>query len=473
MLLVCLAAAVLLTACGSPQPRPTVTTEVMREQILAPANDLSFNDVYQRVTQAITREGSVFHTTIRISRAEVTPPAPTPTPGGRWTTDEALDAYKVEIWVDTRAVLARTDESGLSETASGTKIYRQQIIRSNDSFSTMDGKATEWARRSGGESIRCRGSDSPLLAQLMLCMNGLEKSQTTVMTGQFGSRDAIVLATEGVAPDEDRNSPFTARVYVDKTTWLPIAEEYRLDYGSEITDETSTYDNDFVARSSLPADFFEPDAIGYVPDPEALLKKMDPGIPVYWLGLHGLGSDGRPDLELTLSTVKGTKSSSPPRLRLQYYSLAEPHGPDIIDLQEFATAEWDAFIAQPGGDIWDDPAETVGFKTEFDPTFVEKILTRAASRVPVLAEAGVNPRRAWAGLYEMTPDHHAIIGPAPNVKGLYFVNGFSGHGVMHSPASGHIAAELILQGQSRLIDAGQLSVERFAQGKLLEETAIL
>ena len=122
---------------------------------------------------------------------------------------------------------------------------------------------------------------------------------------------------------------------------------------------------------------------------------------------------------------------------------------------------------------WNDPTETVGFKTEFDVTFVEKILTRAASRVPVLAEAGVNPRRAWAGLYEMTPDHHAIIGPAPNVKGLYFVNGFSGHGVMHSPASGRIAAELILQGHSDLIDAAQLSVERFAQGKLLEETAIL
>jgi sarcosine oxidase subunit beta len=122
---------------------------------------------------------------------------------------------------------------------------------------------------------------------------------------------------------------------------------------------------------------------------------------------------------------------------------------------------------------WNDPKETPGFKTDFDPTFVEKILTRAASRVPVLAEAGVNPRRAWAGLYEMTPDHHAIIGPAPNVEGLYFVNGFSGHGVMHSPASGKIAADLILQGHSDLIDAAQLSVERFAAGKLLEETAVL
>jgi sarcosine oxidase subunit beta len=122
---------------------------------------------------------------------------------------------------------------------------------------------------------------------------------------------------------------------------------------------------------------------------------------------------------------------------------------------------------------WNDPEETPGFKTEFDPAFVEKILTHAAARVPCLIDAEVNPRRAWAGLYEMTPDHHAVIGPAPNVEGLYFVNGFSGHGVMHSPASGRIAADLILQGRSDLIDAKQLSVERFATGRLLEETAVL
>ena len=122
---------------------------------------------------------------------------------------------------------------------------------------------------------------------------------------------------------------------------------------------------------------------------------------------------------------------------------------------------------------WNDPEETPGFKTDFDPGFVEKILTRAADRVPRLAEAEVNPRRAWAGLYEMTPDHHAIIGPASDVAGLYFVNGFSGHGVMHSPASGHITADLILHGRSDLVDASQLGVERFAEGRLLEETAIL
>ena len=122
---------------------------------------------------------------------------------------------------------------------------------------------------------------------------------------------------------------------------------------------------------------------------------------------------------------------------------------------------------------WNDPEETPGFKTEFDPTFIEKILTRAADRVPCLAEAEVNPRRAWAGLYEMTPDHHSIIGPAPNVEGLFFVNGFSGHGVMHSPASGRVTADLILRGKSDLIDATQLSATRFAEGRWLKETAVL
>lgn len=70
-------------------------------------------------------------------------------------------------------------------------------------------------------------------------------------------------------------------------------------------------------------------------------------------------------------------------------------------------------------------------------------------------------------------DHHAIIGPSPNVEGLYFVNGFSGQGLMHSPASGRITADLILDGRSDLIDATQLGVGRFKERKLFEETAML
>ena len=122
---------------------------------------------------------------------------------------------------------------------------------------------------------------------------------------------------------------------------------------------------------------------------------------------------------------------------------------------------------------WNDPDEKPGFKTSFDPAFVEKILTRAVQRVPCFEDLEVNPARGWAGLYEMTPDHHSILGPVPKVPGLFLANGFSGHGVMHSPATGKILADLILNGASRIVDARALSVERFAEGRLIEETAVL
>ena len=122
---------------------------------------------------------------------------------------------------------------------------------------------------------------------------------------------------------------------------------------------------------------------------------------------------------------------------------------------------------------WPDPEETYGFRTDFDYGFIEKILTRAVSRVPVFADVEVNPRRCWAGMYEVTPDHHAIIGRAPGVEGMFLANGFSGHGVMHSPATGKIVSELILDGVPSFVDAEMLRAERFAEGNPLEETAVL
>lgn len=122
---------------------------------------------------------------------------------------------------------------------------------------------------------------------------------------------------------------------------------------------------------------------------------------------------------------------------------------------------------------WNDPNETPGFKTNFDPAFIEKILTRGVKRLPCLEEAAVNPRRAWAGLYAMTPDHHSVLGPAPELPGFFLANGFSGHGVMHSPATGRIVADLILKGSTDVVDSRKLGIDRFASGRLLEETAVL
>lgn len=122
---------------------------------------------------------------------------------------------------------------------------------------------------------------------------------------------------------------------------------------------------------------------------------------------------------------------------------------------------------------WNNPAETPGYKMKVDREFVEKVLGLAADRVPVFAEAEVNPSRAWAGLYEVTPDHHPILGSVPGVPGLYLANGFSGHGVMHSPATGKILSDLILKGTTELIDVRQFDLARFAEGRLVEETLVL
>ncbi len=123
---------------------------------------------------------------------------------------------------------------------------------------------------------------------------------------------------------------------------------------------------------------------------------------------------------------------------------------------------------------WNDPEERTSFSTNFDPAFIEKLLTLAADRVPCFENLAVNPKRAWAGLYEMSPDHHAIIGPVPQVKGFFCANGFSGHGAMHAPATGRMVADLIVHGKTSVVDDVEvLSPARFARGELLHETAVL
>jgi sarcosine oxidase subunit beta len=123
---------------------------------------------------------------------------------------------------------------------------------------------------------------------------------------------------------------------------------------------------------------------------------------------------------------------------------------------------------------WNDPEETVGYKTDFEPSFIEKILLHAADRVPCFEGVAINPKRAWAGLYEMSPDHHCILGAVRERPGFFCANGFSGHGVMHAPATGKILADLILEGETEVVDnVSALSPARFAKGELFQETAVL
>ena len=115
--------------------------------------------------------------------------------------------------------------------------------------------------------------------------------------------------------------------------------------------------------------------------------------------------------------------------------------------------------------LWPTPGvEGRPFDVSVDPAWVRRVTAMAHQRVPVLRRAEVEPAACWAGLYEMSPDKHAILGPAPGCSNLFLVNGSSGHGVMHSPALGQLLAEIMSDGTATSLDVHPLRPTRFAEG---------
>lgn len=106
------------------------------------------------------------------------------------------------------------------------------------------------------------------------------------------------------------------------------------------------------------------------------------------------------------------------------------------------------------------------FEATVDPHWIDAVTSKAHERVPVLAGVDVDREASWAGLYEMSPDKHAILGAAPGCPNLFLVNGSSGHGVMHAPALGQLLAEIILDGTATTLDTSPLDPNRFAEDRL-------
>jgi sarcosine oxidase subunit beta len=116
-----------------------------------------------------------------------------------------------------------------------------------------------------------------------------------------------------------------------------------------------------------------------------------------------------------------------------------------------------------------DPAETPSFETTVNWQVLEDIAPVAARRLPALSDASI--AKAWAGLYEMTPDAMPIIGRA-GVDGLFSIAGFSGHGFQHSPAAGRILADVIA-GRDPNFDLAPFSYDRFAANSTSREVGVV
>lgn len=116
-----------------------------------------------------------------------------------------------------------------------------------------------------------------------------------------------------------------------------------------------------------------------------------------------------------------------------------------------------------------DPAEPPSFDTDVDWGFLEHLTEHATWRLPALARARI--RTGWAGLYEVTPDHQAIVGES-EVAGFWLCCGFSGHGFMQAPAIGHLLAQLMV-GEACDLDLSPYRPGRFADGTAEAELAVI
>jgi sarcosine oxidase subunit beta len=112
------------------------------------------------------------------------------------------------------------------------------------------------------------------------------------------------------------------------------------------------------------------------------------------------------------------------------------------------------------------------FDASVEPEWLRMVAAIARERIRGFDAAEIDPTASHAGLYEISPDRHAILGPAPECENLWLINGSSGHGVMHSPALGQLLAEMMVDGRTS-VDVSALSPMRFARQQLNVSSELL
>jgi len=114
--------------------------------------------------------------------------------------------------------------------------------------------------------------------------------------------------------------------------------------------------------------------------------------------------------------------------------------------------------------------ETAGFRLDRDDAWLPDLTAAIERRAPRLLDVGI--AHGWAGLYEVTPDHNALIGQDGRLSGFFYATGFSGHGFLQGPAVGEVVRDLYL-GRAPFVDVSGLSAKRFAAGTLRPERNIV
>ncbi len=175
-----------------------------------------------------------------------------------------------------------------------------------------------------------------------------------------------------------------------------------------------------------------------------------------------------------VASLAGVELPVRPRKRMTYvFDCRTELGPTPLTIDVSGVAfrseggQYLAILSPPAAQ----DADSHDLEPEYE-LFEETIWPALATRVP--AFEAIKLVRAWAGHYDFnTFDQNAIIGPHPEVNGLLFCNGFSGHGLQQAPAAGRAVAELIVHGRYLSLDLSNLSYERIAEGRAVIELNVV
>jgi len=140
--------------------------------------------------------------------------------------------------------------------------------------------------------------------------------------------------------------------------------------------------------------------------------------------------------------------------------------PEIFPMVIDVDSGW--YMKREGkGLILGGPTGNKSFSQHVDFAAEEWTAEKSVQRIPALERAKII--RGWVGHYEMTADHHAVIGAFPELRNFICAAGFSGHGFQHAPATGMIIAELISNGKAETENIYPLRPTRFRENDLIHE----
>lgn len=329
-----------IPVCPSKEPSPAS----------ADTSTLTLEDVYERMAEVMTCPGYALYVVTTHEWKIVYPGE------GEFSATIAGNA-----WIDLPADRAREEMHTEYTTLGGNGDDPQERERESVRIVLGDAAYTRETADEptrGHDALTCHECNSAAISLLLNCLGYREDSLTRFEPGsEYQDRRMPALLTEGESSGSDETTVFTQTLYLDADTLLPVdgtTEETVNDWPPGRGEVR--YEYEFVPLESLPEDFFDPAAIGYVePDPEEELRGVDVGITIYWLGVQFPGAEGLPPLTLERAYPHG-QSPAPPgyRATLDYRPASDRFGPPVLFMQEFPRAEWDAFLAQSrGGNFWD------------------------------------------------------------------------------------------------------------------------